>query len=630
MSRAVKIYKLLLVYFVLCVFFIGNYEIAFAEEVNIEETAAESVADADEADEVNNEPVAETVVEADETYKANEEPVEEAEQQAQEPEEIDEVQEPLPEPGMEDVSEEASADAEDEIVIVESKSDNTVIAVDSSYVSSVVPGIKRIWGDSAYDTAVEVAKELKNVLGVDRFDSIVVTRGDDPSDALSGSYFAIKHNAPVVLVKEPKTKTGDTENKGVFDLIKDSLAENGTIYILGGPNAVSYDLQNSLSGLGIVDRIWGQTRYDTNLEILNRLNPVGEDVLVATGETFPDALCGAALGKPLLLVKNKLTPEQVEFLKNTITEDSKIYILGGELAISKDLETEIEKISKPERIAGQTRFDTAIEIAERWFKGTTIVGLATGTRFEDALVGGVYANKVGMPVLLSDKTALFRTTYKHILNHDEIKSVTIFGGPLALSDDASAMDQKGNRKTGLLEINGKQYISKNNGDLVESGWQKADNLYYFLKDYTVTPECIAAKNVLDKVGYNLRKAFDWASDTIPYYRMTGKKPNLGAAWFANFIFTNLKGNCYCKTAALYYMAKIMGYDARIVVGSANWGAPHGWLEIKKNNKIYLYDLTVRLAKEYGFLGYEFTYSTNYGYHYDSYKQIMNEYSVTRY
>lgn len=32
-----------------------------------------------------------------------------------------------------------------------------------------------------------------------------------------------------------------------------------------------------------------------------------------------------------------------------------------------------------------------------------------------------------------------------------------------------------------------------------------------------------------------------------------------------------------------------------------------------------------------FIGnYEFTYSTNKGYRYDSYKQIMNEYSVTRY
>lgn len=325
--------------------------------------------------------------------------------------------------------------------------------------------LERIYGYSAYDTAVEVAKALKKELGIEKFDSVVITRGDHYADALSGSYFAIKNNAPILLVKEPKNKD---DNKGVLDLIKESLSENGTIYILGGPNAVSDNVEKSLKALGYVDRIWGQSKYDTNLEILRRSNPEDEDLLIATGEKYHDALCASTLRKPILLVADKLKESQKEFLNGFVSEGTNLYILGGPQAVSESLEEEIAEYKKPERIQGETRFDTAIEVAKKWYGGTKRIALATEDRFEDAMVGVIYAHAKGMPVIFSAKTHYFHKAYKYIFDQEEINNVTIFGGPLALSDDVAAVDASGRKKTGLLAVSKKRYYTNKDGSLVKS------------------------------------------------------------------------------------------------------------------------------------------------------------------
>lgn len=497
---------------------------------------------------------------------------------------------------------------------------------------AVTPGIKRIYGASAYDTAVEVAKAFKEELGVDKFDSVIVTRGDHYADALSGNYFAAKNKAPILLVKEP---VGKDDNKGVFNLIKDSLSKTGIIYILGGPNAVSDGLENSLKSLGQVDRIWGQTLYDTNLEILKRSNPEGEDLLIATGKTYPDALCASALGKPILLVADELRQEQRDFLNTYLLQNNNVYILGGNLAVSDEIEKEIALIKKPERVSGETRFDTSIEIAEKWFDGSVEVGLATADRFEDAMVGGVYAYEKNMPIILSSKTPYFHKGYKYIFDNKEIKSVTIFGGPLALSDDVAAMNEKGARKTGLLTVSGNKYFTDDNGNLVKNtsktidgktyhfgsdGIGRTDGIilengkyYLYQKGKKATGECrsyvqdgvtwnvikgVATKVVTEKdkvlnralkiisqitsptmtMAQKLRKCWDHLSYSnypeynprIPHYK--------GMDWpiiYANDIFVKGGGNCISLGAAFAFLAKGIGYTDVYACHSGG----HGWTMI---------------------------------------------------
>ena len=103
--------------------------------------------------------------------------------------------------------------------------------------------------------------------------------------------------------------------------------------------------------------------------------------------------------------------------------------------------------------------------------------------------------------------------------------------------------------------------------------------------YSVRDAYPLASARLDQVGWNLRAAYDWATN-FRYISM--KVPSSqGARYFATFAFTNEKSDCYGKSASLYEMAKALGYDAHWVVGyvatSGGGKEEHGWVEIDNYN-----------------------------------------------
>ena len=62
---------------------------------------------------------------------------------------------------------------------------------------------------------------------------------------------------------------------------------------------------------------------------------------------------------------------------------------------------------------------------------------------------------------------------------------------------------------------------------------------------------------------------------------------------ANDILLNKKGNCHRYAAGFAYIAKVLGYDVKVVVGKITLSSgrivPHGWNEIKKGGKWYVCD-----------------------------------------
>jgi hypothetical protein len=67
----------------------------------------------------------------------------------------------------------------------------------------------------------------------------------------------------------------------------------------------------------------------------------------------------------------------------------------------------------------------------------------------------------------------------------------------------------------------------------------------------------------------------------------------GTKWFAEFGFTNLKGNCYVMAATFTEMARLLGYNAVQISGqvpSRKGGlTPHSWVEININGVTYVFD-----------------------------------------
>ena len=111
----------------------------------------------------------------------------------------------------------------------------------------------RIAGSNRYATSTAAADALKQSLGVDKFENIIIASGADYPDALAGSYLAKVKNAPVMLVG----KDAETESD-VKQYISKNLKKGGTVYLLGGTGVVTSRFEKSLGDLK-VERLGGQT-----------------------------------------------------------------------------------------------------------------------------------------------------------------------------------------------------------------------------------------------------------------------------------------------------------------------------------------------------------------------------------
>ena len=263
--------------------------------------------------------------------------------------------------------------------------------------------VYRIAGAGRIDTSYKVADALKEQLGVSKFDSIIIARNNDFADALTGSYLAVMKKAPIVL-----TKDNDETLTELCTYIKDNLTANGTVYILGGEDAVSANVEAKIEAvLGYeVVRLAGAGRAATNIMILNEAGvEAGSDVIIATNREAWDSLSASALKKPILIVsKNavELNEDQKAIMEKT--KGGKIYIVGGEKKVSPAFESELKEAYgeyNVKRIAGEGRLETSKMVAEEFFKNVKNVVVACSTVEYDGLCGGPLAAAMDAPLLLT-------------------------------------------------------------------------------------------------------------------------------------------------------------------------------------------------------------------------------------
>ncbi len=108
----------------------------------------------------------------------------------------------------------------------------------------------------------------------------------------------------------------------------------------------------------------------------------------------------------------------------------------------------------------------------------------------------------------------------------------------------------------------------------------------------------------------LEKCFDYFVSTSSYERTMDVPYGDWTESYAKEMLVNGKGNCYRYAAAFAYIAKGLGYDAKICVGtvksSLGGKTPHAWTEVKVNGNWYIYDTEMQGAKGSGY--YKKTYS----------------------
>lgn len=289
---------------------------------------------------------------------------------------------------------------------------------------------KRLGGSNRFETALSIAKEYSS----SKLDSVILTSATNFPDALSGSVLAYKNNAPILLV-------GKTDNTATLNYIKNNLKATGKIYVLGGETVVSATVFNSLKSMGYsnIERLGGSNRYETNLNIVNKLNvPKGTDIVIANSMVFADSLSVSSIasskGMPIFLAQGSLDSATLNKIKSITPKN--IYIIGGESAINSTIEKQLKGVGTVIRIGGLNRFETSINIAKHFNLNTTTVAIANGMTFPDALTGSVLASKTNSPIILVNnkggaQEAIQQKTY---LDSTKISKLYILGGTSAVSD----------------------------------------------------------------------------------------------------------------------------------------------------------------------------------------------------
>jgi putative cell wall-binding protein len=305
----------------------------------------------------------------------------------------------------------------------------------ATIVVSVGRGAARLEGDDRVETALRISR--------DSFDdgsagAVLLARSDGFADALASATLALAEEAPVLLV--PSTDLpADVKTE-----IQRVLGDTGRVYLLGGESAIAPGVADELTALGYdVVRVAGEDRVATSVAITQFLIDAGatiDEVVLASAASFPDALSGAAYaaerGAPVLLTAPEALSPQVRDLLSSLGTDVAVTVVGGTAGVSDAVVDELTGMGfAVERLAGDDRYDTAVDIAEADAEDPTAVVVATGETFPDALAGGAYAGRLGAPLLLvGDDLPDGVAEYLHE-HADTIQVLVVLGGGGAVPQD---------------------------------------------------------------------------------------------------------------------------------------------------------------------------------------------------
>lgn len=193
--------------------------------------------------------------------------------------------------------------------------------------------VTRLAGEDRYGTALRIAEELDKLRGGAPACVFFASASNYP-DALSAGAAAAALQSPILY-----SPAGGELNAATREWLSGCGCER--VYILGGEKAVSTAVSERIAAVcpASRERLWGADRYGTALAVNRRFEGLlgSNAVLLATGESFPDALSGGALaarlGAPVLLCSNdRLHKGAHEYLLELAPD--RVLTLGGTGALS--------------------------------------------------------------------------------------------------------------------------------------------------------------------------------------------------------------------------------------------------------------------------------------------------------
>lgn len=283
--------------------------------------------------------------------------------------------------------------------------------------------VSRTGGEDRIDTALAIFTQNRAVF---TSDTIVLAQSNGFADALTATPLATALKAPIL------TTGPDGLDPRVLAVLKEQGIRN--VVIVGGEGALSAGTAAALVAAGMsTERIAGADRYETALKVADKIMAVtgatSVPVFVASGERFPDAMAAGAaaarVGGIVLLAPDKAHPATTAFLQSGKAKE--VIAVGGPAGHALD-GVEVPYVA----VVGKDRYDTAAQLAQRYFPTPSSVVLASGEGYADGMTGGPLAALTGAPLQLTG-SAQFASAVQRYLDAAN-PDVRVLGGPAAIPD----------------------------------------------------------------------------------------------------------------------------------------------------------------------------------------------------
>ena len=298
---------------------------------------------------------------------------------------------------------------------------------------------KRISGDDRYETSKAFSQEIPS----NSLDTVLLASGLDFPDALAGGVLNNKMNGIVLLVRDSQTVI-EQQIKEAKRVLKD----DGKVVILGGNAAVSKNIESAFAKEFPIERLGGSTRFQTALKIAEKVNQNPDELVLTYGMDFADALSIVPYATeneiPIMLNTkgNSLQEDVAKYISQKKNTLKKVTIIGGTAVVPTSVEKELSKlgVETVERISGETRFITSLEIAKKLYPETDSIALTNAFSFADALSGSRFAFDHHLPVLLTEKDEVKDEVINHLKG--KVNSVYLYGGKSVVSESIKEQIKK--------------------------------------------------------------------------------------------------------------------------------------------------------------------------------------------
>lgn len=285
--------------------------------------------------------------------------------------------------------------------------------------------VHRVGGVDRFETSVQIAARDYQP---ETTNTVYVANGKNFPDAVSAAPAAASQDAPLLLVRRESVPAAVTAQ---IERLNPSR-----IVVVGGSGVVSDAVFDQLAKLTPeIRRDAGVDRYETSRTIASAaFGGTGSPVAyLATGAGFADALSASAVAgsvnAPVILVngsKKSIDSETLSLLTSLGVTD--VFIAGGTGVVSSAIEEALRGLGlNVLRNGGSDRYATSAALNKGKFATASVVHVASGTNFPDALSAAALAGRNAEPLYLVSPTCIDKPILQQIVDLGAA-DMMIYGG----------------------------------------------------------------------------------------------------------------------------------------------------------------------------------------------------------